>query len=169
MDWTKIKQDYVNSEISLRALAKKHGVSYSTLQSRAAREDWNLLRLGGESVPTDIRAALEGLSLRLLEKVGKAVDELDLREIVTKTKVKTEDGERNTEQRSYAPGGRVDCRDLKILTGALKDIRDIHMVRYPLDIREQEAKIRNLERQFTAAGDTAISVTLAEETEEFAV
>ena len=50
---------------------------------------------------------------------------------------------------------------------ALKDIRDIQMVRPPLDIREQEAKIRNLERQFTEHGDTTVTVTLAGEVEQY--
>lgn len=168
MDWTRIKKEYISSDISIRALAKKHGISYSTLQHRATREDWNLLRQGGESVPTEIRQTIDLAARRLLEKLNQAVEELDHQEIVTRTKVKTADGEVNTEQRCFEPGGKVDCKDLKVLTGALKDLRDIQMVRYPLDIREQEAKIRNLERQFTQAGDTAVTVTLEGEAEEYA-
>ena len=53
------------------------------------------------------------------------------------------------------------------MKAALKDIRDIQMVRPPLDIREQEAKIRNLERQFTEHGDTTVTVTLAGEVEQY--
>jgi len=169
MDWTRIKKEYITSDISIRSLAKKNGISYSTLQRRATRENWNLLRQGGESVPTEIRETIDLAARRLLEKLNQAVEELDFREVVTRTKRRTEDAEVTTEERTFEAGGRVDCKDLKILTGALKDIRDIQMVRYPLDIREQEAKIRNLERQFTQAGDMAVTVTLAGESEEYAM
>ena len=39
-DWTKIKREYVTTDISTRALAEKHGVPYGTLQKRAAKEKW---------------------------------------------------------------------------------------------------------------------------------
>ena len=168
MDWTKIKQEYVSSQISLRALSKKYGVSYATVQSRAKREDWNAQRITGEDIHPDIRHAIEETARKLLAMVDRAVGELDSRPMVTKTKVKTEDGECSTERRYYEPGGNVDCKDLKVLTAALKDIRDIQMIRPPLDIREQEAKIRNLERQLVSPGDTAVTVSLEGEVESFA-
>lgn len=168
MDWTSMKNDYVNLGLSLRALSKKYGISYSTLQARAKREQWHLLRLGAEDMPSDLRQALEALCLRLLKAVDKAVGELDCRKIVTKTKVKTEDGECTTQREYWEPGGTVNCQELKILTSALKDIRDIQMIRAPLDIREQEAKIRNLERQLLVEGATEVTVKLEGESLEFA-
>lgn len=168
MNWTKMKDDYVNSNISLRALAKANGVAYATVQRRATAENWQAQRIYGDSVSPDIRRALDDLSRRLLAAIERAASELDHREVVTKTKVKTEDGEVNTERHYFEPGGSINCKDLKVLTAAVKDIRDIQMVRPPLDIREQEAKIRNLERQFTQAGDTSVTVTLDGQTEEFA-
>jgi hypothetical protein len=36
----KIKQEYIETNITMRELAKKHGVSESTLCHRAAREKW---------------------------------------------------------------------------------------------------------------------------------
>lgn len=167
MDWTKIRNSYVNSNISLRELAKEHGIPYTTVQRRAQAENWQAQRYQGSGVSPDIRMALDGLSRKLLCAIERAAQELDHREIVTKTKVKTQDGEVNTERHSFEPGGNVCCRDLKVLTAALKDIRDIQMVRPPLDIREQEAKIRNLERQFTEHGDTTVTVTLAGEVEQY--
>ena len=167
MDWTRIKEDYVVHGLSLRSLVKKYGISYSTVQNRANRENWQLLRRGGEAVNPDFRENLDALCLRLLRLAEQAAEELSLNVTVTKTKTRTEDGECTTERRLLEPGGKVDCKDLKILTGALKDIRDLQMLRDPLDIREQEAKIRNLERQF-AGLDSAVTVKLEGETEGFA-
>jgi len=168
-DWTKIKEDYLVSGIGFRALARKYGISYSTIQYRANREGWALQREGIAEGNPEIRDAIENAAMKLLGVLMRAVEELDSRVIITKTKEKTEDGECTTERRYFEPGGNVDCKDLKVLTGALKDLRDIQMIRYPLDIREQEAKIRNLERQFTQAGNTEVTVNLEGEIEGFAM
>ena len=47
----------------------------------------------------------------------------------------------------------------KQITGALKDIKEIQMLRSDIDIREQEARIRNLEKQ-ADADDTVSEVTV---------
>lgn len=43
-DWNAIKAEYIAGGISLRKLAEKHEVSYSTLAKKADREEWNGLR-----------------------------------------------------------------------------------------------------------------------------
>ena len=168
MDWTRIKEDYVVDGLSLTSLSRKYGISYSTIQSRAKRENWQLLRRAGAVVSEDFRENLNALCMRLLALVEQAAGELDMIPVVTKTKIKTQDGEQSTERRCFEPGGKVDCKDLKILTGALKDIRDLQMIKDPLDIREQEAKIRNLERALTQTGSTAVTVKMQGEMEDFA-
>ena len=40
VDWLKIRNEYVGTEISTRKLAEKYGVSANTLQARAKREKW---------------------------------------------------------------------------------------------------------------------------------
>lgn len=166
-DWTRIKEDYVVHGLSLRSLSQKYAISYSTLRNQAKRENWPVLREGAETVNADFRENLNGLCLKLLELAQQAAGELSHNVIITKTKVKTEDGECTTERRYLEPGGKVDCKDLKVLTAALKDIRDLQMIRDPLDIREQEVKIRNLERQFSRENN-AVTVKLEGETEGFA-
>ena len=165
-DWTRIKEDYAVRGMSLRSLAKEYGVSYSSVRNRAKQENWTLIR-GDKALNRDFQENLNGLCLRLLSLCEQAAEELSHSVIVTKTKVKTEDGECTTERKFYEPGGKVDCKDLKVLTAALKDIRDLQMIRDPLDVREQEVKIRNLERQFSGL-DSAVTVKLEGQTEEFA-
>lgn len=41
MDWSKVKRDYIQSDISLRNLAKKHGIPYSKVAKEAARDKWS--------------------------------------------------------------------------------------------------------------------------------
>lgn len=44
VDWLRIKSEYVNGNISLRKLAEKRGVPYSSIAKVAANEKWNDLR-----------------------------------------------------------------------------------------------------------------------------
>lgn len=39
-DWDSIKQEYITTKISYRAISKKCGVSFNTLKGRAIRENW---------------------------------------------------------------------------------------------------------------------------------
>ena len=39
-DWIKIKNEYINSDISQRKLAEKHGISFSAIRRRAEKENW---------------------------------------------------------------------------------------------------------------------------------
>lgn len=43
-DWVAIKTEYINTQISTRALADKYGLTASQVQRRSAREDWPGLR-----------------------------------------------------------------------------------------------------------------------------
>lgn len=165
MDFGTMKLEYETTDISLRALAKKYGVSYSTLQARCSREGW---QRDVSSAP-ELQSRMDSLVSRLLEMAERAAEELDLTPVVTKTKQKTTDGEVNIEERRYEPGGIVDRKELKILTAALKDLRDLSCLRPALDIREQEAKIRALERQLDSHGNAQVTVTLEGETEGFAL
>lgn len=40
IDWVKIKQEYIESNITLEELAKKHTVSFSTIRQKSAKEGW---------------------------------------------------------------------------------------------------------------------------------
>lgn len=43
-NWEAIRQEYIETDISMRALAEKHGVKFTTLSKRAEREKWSGLR-----------------------------------------------------------------------------------------------------------------------------
>ena len=40
IDWIKLRNEYINGNISYRKLAEKHGVNYNTLQDKARKENW---------------------------------------------------------------------------------------------------------------------------------
>ena len=92
-------------------------------------------------------ARIDGITTKLLDKLEQAVDELDLE--IIKRKVKTEEGltEITTESMEAVEGGIVDRAGLRHLTAALKDLKEIQMIKSELDRREQEARIANLQKQ----------------------
>ena len=73
---------------------------------------------------------------KVLEKIEVAVEELSTEGIV------------------------LDKSTLKQLTGALKDIKDIQGVKSDRDIREQEARIRKLEKEASASDDKPNEITI---------
>lgn len=133
MDWNVIKTEYITTDTSYRKLATKHGVHHTAIAVRAGREGWvaekeryqskalskTLEKLS--SAQAGRAARLQTVADKLLSKIEKAVDSL-------------EDDALETQQ-------------FRQIAASLKDIKDIQMIRSDADIREQEARIANLQRQ----------------------
>ena len=52
------------------------------------------------------------------------------------------------------------CQSLRHLSGTLKDIKDLQMLRSEADIREQEAKIESLRQKLSGSEEKQITVVL---------
>ncbi|MBR4308571.1 MAG: hypothetical protein IKT58_03145 [Oscillospiraceae bacterium] len=161
--WDEIKVAYITqSDSSLRKLAKQYGVSSSVIARRCASEGWKKQKdqFVSESVSKSLdaimreqearRARVEALADKLLAKLEKAIDELDLVAEAVKIKESTvsEGGveiETTTERVNYSEGGVVDRAGAKQIAAAMKDLKDIQMLRSELDVREQAARVAILE------------------------
>lgn len=155
-DWQAIKTEYITTNTSYRKLAQKYGVSYQAICHRSKEEGWLAAReqhtnktvskaidkISDKKV--DKLARIEGITDKLLSKLEKAVEELDF-EIIKKKK-KVDDGltEITTETMEAVEGGIVDRAGLRQLTAALKDLKEIQMLKSELDRQEQEARIDKL-------------------------
>ena len=159
MDWNAIKTEYITDESSsYRKLAKKYGVSYTSIGEKARKEDWAEERkqfldktlsktLNAISKGQASRASrLQTVADKLLNKIEKAVDDFDMAELL------------------------VDKQALKQLTGALKDIKDIQMIKSEADLREQEARIAKLNKEAESEKkDNQIEVVIGDGTEDYTV
>ena len=94
-DWEKIRQDYLNSSISLRALAESSGVSLSTLEKRSSREGWQQMRKQRQLELGSAR--LEQVADKLLGSISRALDQ----------------------------GENLEARDYKALSSAVKELGEI--------------------------------------------
>lgn len=147
VDWLVIKMEYVTTDISLRNLAEKHGVSRTTIGHRSKTEGWvearRRHRAKIESKTSERIANKEANKLaRLAAATDKAIDVVVKafedekqfnRYIVESTEeysapelVESEDGERQfVSMRKWAHEkefAKVDTKALKDLTTVLKDL-----------------------------------------------
>ena len=124
MDWKKIKKEYIAGGISYRKLAEKHGVSFNTLEKVARREGWcELRRQADEKAATK---AVEAISTRNA-KLDKAVD------LALEAACKY-----------LSAPGQLRAVDLKDMTTALKNLRDLKGIKSEADMKEQQARIEAL-------------------------
>ena len=170
-DWQAIKTEYITTETSYRKLAEKYGVSYVQIGNVGKEENWVELRkqhldsILTKSLEADTRKKVDRAKRlreaadRLLDKVERAINELDLQMVTHKDKTKTI--EYNNPQRADKPtkeviheteqilsvSSIVDRKGLQQIAAALKDIRDIHGIQTELDKQEQKARIANLQKQ----------------------
>lgn len=149
MNWNKIKTEYITDESSsYRKLSKKYNVSYSAISNRAQAENWVELRnqynINTTSKSIDAicdeqvkRAArLKTVADKLLAKIEAVVDDANMQDML------------------------MSKQALKQLTGALKDIKDIQMIRSDADVREQEARIKALEKNAEKGDDTTQTINV---------
>ncbi len=110
------------------------------------------------------KKAVEQLAQQMLACLERALGELDMVTGSVKEKQKTEQGvDVTVDYTRLMPQERgiIDRGGLKQLTGVLKDLKDILVLRTEADTREQEARIARLEREVSRdEGGTQLRVTL---------
>lgn len=148
MDWNKIKTEYITTDTSYRKLAKKYGTSQNAIGNRSRKEGWlaerdrfisKTVSKTIESISkaqADRAARLRTVADKLLDKIEKVVEELP-----------------------------ADTSAYRQIAATLKDIKDIQMIKSDSDLREQEARIRNLEKQ-AEADNTNSHITVTFDTEK---
>lgn len=104
VDWLAIRNDYINGGGSYRKLAERYGVPFGSLRSRAEKENWQELKkkqLHKISTKTAQKTAeaianqeakrverLLSINDQLIDKIERAVAELDMAQVTNKTKTK---------------------------------------------------------------------------------
>lgn len=190
--WQKIKAEYItDAAATYRSLSEKYGVPLGTLQKRAKKENWPLLKKqSGDRTDAKAVAVLEARNVqkiarlhditdKLLDKLEQAVDELDT-QVVTHS-VKTKVIEYNNDLRPDKPTKEtiteeeqliavqtiIDRSGLKSITAALRDIKEVQMLKSSDDVREQNARIAVLEERTKEEDSGEVVVMIESDTEEY--
>lgn len=130
-DWLAIKTEYITTDTSYRKLAQKYGVSATQICNVGRDEKWVEQR----------EQFLSKTEAKTLEKISQqeANRAAKIHSVADKLLLKIE---------AMADSSRpMNSKDLRALTAAIKDLKDIQNVRSDADRREQEARIANLRRQ----------------------
>lgn len=171
-DWQAIKTEYITTDTSYRKLAEKYGIHHHVIAERGKAENWVELRrqYRDKTLAKTLEkcserqsnklSRIDYLADKLLNKLEKACDELDLVVITRKVKVETGNMETTTEYRETKEGGTVDRAGLRMLTTALKDLKEVKMIRSELDEQEQLARIDNLRKQANREDSKTGTVTV---------
>lgn len=171
VDWQEVKTEYVTTDTSYRKLAKKYGVSATAVANKAKAENWVSLReqfLSDSFTKTvkkikqkesDRMSRIMAASDKLLEKIERAIDELDIQMVTYKEKTKVI--EYNNYKRPDKPTKEVieekeelietksiiDRMGLQKVAASLLALKEIQDLKSEADIREQEARIAKLEKE----------------------
>ena len=168
VNWEQIRQDYLTGQESQAALARRYGISPAALSKRIRQEGWQREKSPGWEGRMQ---RVDALADRMLTALERAVEELDTVTQSVREKTKTDDGrEIVTDFQRLLPeeAGLIDRGGLKQLTGVLKDIKDVLMLRSEADTREQEARIAKLQRDLQKEElQSRVIVTMEGGCEEF--
>ena len=152
-DWEAIKTQYITGTMGYRKLAEAHGVEYSVLAKRAAKEKW-----------TEARKAFA------IKKASKTLDKISSKEAARAAKVfSVADKLLGKIERMASSDTSLTSKDIRALTAAVRDLKEIHGIKTALDREEQQARIDNLRRQADKenTGKEPITVIMGEELEEY--
>lgn len=131
VDWIAIRKDYVTTDTSYRKLSEKYGVSFTEISRHGKEENWREERRKYQektySKTIELMAKNQAKRAERLKTITDKI--LDKIEMVVA-------GMNDTDIQAY-----------RQVTSALKDIKEIQMLKSEADMREQEARIANLQKQ----------------------
>ena len=138
MDWNKIKAEYISGGTSYRKLVEKYKVSRTTLQRKAKDENWVSLRSQAEAktetkIVNDVskqNAKIDKTYFRCVDKLMKKAEEL-----IDNTPI-------------WQP------TNLKDMATTMKYLKECKGVKSEADMREQEARIKKLQKEAEKEDDT---------------
>lgn len=132
-DWDAIREEYISDErITCRALGRKYGPHYKTIEDRSKKENWDELR--SQITRNTISKTVERTSTERSKRETALMKAADM----------LRDGIVNG-IKEY--GGKLPASAAKNYSDGLKNVKEIYMIRTAEDIEEQKARIRNLQRQ----------------------
>ena len=132
-DWQKIKTEYITTDTSYRKLAQKYGLDQATIAQRGKKEDWVGIRKQKAS-----------------ETQAKIIDAVETRKVDRATRLQSVADKLLDRVEALVETGDLvlmNSQSMKHISGVLKDIKEIQMIRSDADMREQEARIKKLQKE----------------------
>ena len=134
-DWQAIRNEYITAspKTSYRKLAEKYGVNKDTIWQKGKEEDWDgQRRQHADKTQTKMLEADTAQKVSRAEKLNEATEMLL--------------GIAVAQMQARDPV-EMDTQEMKHISGVLKDIKEIQMIRSQKDLDEQDARIAKLRRE----------------------
>ena len=147
-DWQKIKTEYITTKTSYRKLEEKYGVHYRQIAKVGKAEKWEELRSQHEH-----KTLTKILECDTKQKVNSAQKLNEAATILLDIAV--------TQMKGRDPM-EIDTQEMRHISGVLRDVKEILMVKSDADRREQEARIKKLQKEAADddQGNNEIKVTI---------
>ena len=136
-DWAKIENEYITTEATQEELAKKYGVSQSTLNHKASKGSWSQKRLEIRSKVA--QKVIKTTASRAVSRTKKFMDASDA--AIDKLMSYIEQQEPET----------MSGTDMNAVANALKKLQEVQGIKSDADKREQEARIEALRQRSNPA------------------
>ena len=147
-DWQAIKTEYITTDTSYRKLAQKYGIDSAVIGRRAKNEEW--VKLRQQHIDKTQTKTLNAISRKQADRAANLIAVSDL--LLGKVKILLEmDSEL-----------LIDPQSMKHISGVLKDLKEIQMIRSEADLREQEARIEKLRREAEPEKETNVPKLIVE-------
>lgn len=155
-DWKKIKAEYIrDTSASYRTLAKKYGVSFSSLGKLARKEKWTDLR----------KQSRHKADTKIVESVAnKEAERINMFESIADKLLAQID------KMIEDPEVLMHVKSVRDLTGAIRDLKEIKGFKSDLDLQEQKARIDKLRKEAREESQESkdIKVIISGDLEEYA-
>ena len=132
-DWQAIKTEYITTDTSYRKLAEKYGVSRVQIGNVGAEEKWVELRR--QYLDDTLTKTVDTISSQQVDRAANLIYVADL--LLAKVKTLVE----SNQELLVLP------QNIKHISGVLKDIKEIQMIRSDKDLEEQDARIAKLRKE----------------------
>ena len=154
VDWAALETEYItNTKTSYRKLADKYGMNHTVIARKASEDGW-----------------VEKRKQFVSDKQAKTLEKISQQEANRAAKIHSVADKLLNKIEAMADSGRpMNSKDIRALTAAIRDLKEIQNVRSDSDRREQEARIANLQRQNKQEGGATAKLIIEGLPEEFKV
>ena len=148
-NWAAIKEEYITGDIGMRTIAEKHKVSFNTMKDRAKREGW------GESRREYRESMGQPATSKVTPHHTPQVPHHTTPPVVYVPGEKQRENTTRLFGVSEALLNKIEelvptahkASEVKFLSEAMKNIKEIQMIKSALDEREQLARIAKLKAE----------------------
>ena len=153
-DWNAIKTEYITTTTSYRKLAQKYGVSHVQIGNVGKEEKWVELRR--QHLDKTYADTVDAISHQQVDRAKRFQSVAD--KLLNKIEAMVDSEE------------LLDTKGIRALTAAIKDLKEVQMIRSDADMREQEARIEKLRKDAQREdSNKEITITLEGDLDDYAV